>query len=248
MEAVSENLTTNEAAIASGVPVAKINRMIDKRILPKKLYKTSLNRTLRKDACLWIAFYFETEEVLTSAARMKAMRGALAHNHSWTELRHCKFEESRTVQVLLSSIWEDVDRRLSQLKDAQEMIVEDPEILRNTPVIRGTRIPVHDVASLVDAGTPIQEILEIYPSLTPSKVGLASIYAKANPQRGRPRRRSFPESLTVSISKKRLRSSSIGGYPRPRSRRVRRCDHVSLSRLHKAGPDLPSATRRLRPS
>ena len=211
MESGTENLTTNEAAIASGVTVAKINRMIDKRILPKKLYKTSLNRTLRKDACLWIAFYFETEEVLTSAARMKAMRGALAHNHSWTELRHCKFEESRTVQVLLSSIWEDVDRRLSQLKDAQEMIVEDPEILRNTPVIRGTRIPVHDVASLVDAGTPIQEILEIYPSLTPSKVGLASIYAKANPQRGRPRRRSFPESLTVSISKKRLRSSSIGG-------------------------------------
>ena len=211
MEALIENLTTNEAAIAAGVTVAKINRMIDKRILPKKLYKTSLNRTLRKDACLWIAFYFETEEVLTSAARMKAMRGAVAHNHSWTELRHCKFEESRTVQVLLSSIWEDVDRRLSQLKDAQEMIVEDPEILRNTPVIRGTRIPVHDVASLVDAGTPIQEILEIYPSLTPSKVGLASIYAKANPQRGRPRRRSFPESLTVSISKKRLRSSSIGG-------------------------------------
>lgn len=211
MEALIENLTTNEAAIAAGVTVAKINRMIDKRILPKKLYKTSLNRTLRKDACLWIAFYFETEEVLTSAARVKAMRGALAHNHSWTELRHCKFEESRTVQVLLSSIWEDVDRRLSQLKDAQEMVVVDPEILRSTPVIRGTRIPAHDVASLVDAGTPVQEILEIYPSLTPSKIGLASTYAKANPQRGRPRRRSFPGSLTVSISKKRLRSSSIAG-------------------------------------
>ena len=211
MEALIENLTTNEAAIAAGVTVAKINRMIDKRILPKKLYKTSLNRTLRKDACLWIAFYFETEEVLTSAARVKAMRGALAHNHSWAELRQCKFEESRTVQVLLSSIWEDVDRRLSQLKDAQEMIVEDPEILRNTPVIRGTRIPVHDVASLVDAGTPIQEILEIYPSLTASKIGLASIYAKASPQRGRPRRRSLPRNLTVSVSKKRLRGSFIGG-------------------------------------
>ena len=117
---------------------------------------------MRKDACLWIAFYFETEEVLTSAARVKAMRGALAHNHSWTELRQCKFEESRTVQVLLSSIWQDVDRRLSQLKDAQQMVVEDPEILRGTPVIRGTRIPVHDVASLVDAGTPIEEILEIF--------------------------------------------------------------------------------------
>src|SRR5664279_12606 len=211
MAAIIENLTTNEAAIAAGVTVAKINRMIDKRILPKKLYKTSHNRTVRKDACLWIAFYFETEEVLTAAARVKTMRGALAHNHSWTELRHCKFEESRTVKVLLSSIWDDVDRRLSQLKDAQQMVVEDAEILRGTPVIRGTRIPVHDVASLVDAGTPAQEILDIYPSLTQSQIGLASIYAKANPQRGRPRRRSFPTNLTVSVSKKRLRGSSSGG-------------------------------------
>ena len=211
MEALIENLTTSEAAIAAGVTVAKINRMIDKRILPKMLYKTSRNRTVRKDACLWIAFYFETEDVLTAAARVKAMRSGLAHKHSWTELRHCKFEESRTVQVLLSSIWEDVDRRLSQLRKAQEIVVEDPEILSGTPVIRGTRIPVHDVASLVDAGTPLQELLEIYPTLTQSQFELASIYAKANPQRGRPRRRHFPRSLTVSVSKKRLRGSSIGG-------------------------------------
>lgn len=193
MEARIENLTTSEAAIASGVTVAKINRMIDKRILPKKLYKTSQNRTVRKDACLWIAFYFETEEVLTAAARVKAMRNALAHNHSWTELRQCRFEESRSVQVLLSSIWEDVDRRLSQLRNAQKMVVEDPEILGGTPVIRGTRIPVHDVASLADAGTPSEELMEIYPRLKPSQIELASIYAKANPQRGRPRAGTFRE-------------------------------------------------------
>lgn len=211
MKTLIENLTTNEAAIAAGVPVAKVNRMIDKRILPKKLYKTSDNRTVRKDACLWIAFYFETEEVLTSAARVKTMREAMMLNRSWKELRHCKFEESRTVQVLLSSIWEDVDRRLSQLKKAQQMVLEDPEILGGTPVIRGTRIPVRDVASLVDVGTQVQEILEIYPKLTALQIGLASIYAKANPPRGRPRRRRFPVALTVSISKKRLRVSSIGG-------------------------------------
>jgi uncharacterized protein (DUF433 family) len=211
MEAAIETLTTSEAAIAAGVTVAKINRMIDKRILPKMLYKASQNRTVRKDACLWIAFYFETEDVLTAGARVKAMRNALSHNHSWNELRQCKFEESRTVQVLLSSIWDDVDRRLSQLRQAQESVVEDPEILRGTPVIRGTRIPVYDVASLVDAGTPLEELRVIYPKLTPSQIELASMYAKANPQRGRPRRRRLPKNLSVSISKKRLRSSSIGG-------------------------------------
>jgi uncharacterized protein (DUF433 family) len=211
MEATIESLTTSEAAIAAGVTVAKINRMIDKRILPKMLYKASQSRTVRKDACLWIAFYFETEDVLTSGARVKAIRNGLAHNHSWSELRQCKFEESRTVQVLLSSIWDDVDHRLSQLRQAQELVNEDPEILRGTPVIRGTRIPVYDVASLVDAGTPLEELREIYPKLTPSQIELASIYAKANPQRGRPRRRHLPKALSVSVSKKRLRSSSIGG-------------------------------------
>ena len=68
-----------------------------------------------------------------------------------------------------------------------------------------------DIASLVDAGTPLEELRELYPKLTPSQIDLASMYAKANPQRGRPRRRHLPKSLSVSNSKKRLRGSSLGG-------------------------------------
>lgn len=98
-----------------------------------------------------------------------------------------------------------------RLAMAWEMIAEDPEILRGTPVIRGTRIPVHDVASLADSGTPLEEILEIYPSLSRQQVELASTYAKASPLRGRPRRRSFPKRLILSVSKKRLRRTSVRG-------------------------------------
>ena len=119
-------------------------------------------------------------------------------------------EESRTVEISFSRIWEDVDRRLTQLKQATELVVEDPEILSGTPVIRGTRIPVYDVASLVDCGTPIQELLELYPRLRKKQFELSSIYAKANPQRGRPRRRSFPKGAQVSVSKFQLRVASIG--------------------------------------
>ena len=142
MEALLENLTTTEAAIAAGVTVAKINRVIDRKILPKKLYSVSESRTVRKDACVWIAFYFETAEWLTAAARLKAIRDGLVHNHSWLELKDCRVEESRAVQVSLSHIWEDVDRRLNQLKEAQGMVIEDPDILRGMPVFKGTRIPV----------------------------------------------------------------------------------------------------------
>lgn len=211
MDAMLESLTTNEAAVAAGVTVADINRAIDRKILPMKLYCTTESRTVRKDACLWIAFYFETADCLTSAARVKTIQDGFGRCKSWRELRNCKVEESRTVEVSLDRIWVDVDRRLSQLKDAQEMVVEDPEILSGTPVIRGTRIPVYDVASLVDSSTPIQELLELYPSLKKEQFELASIYAKATPQRGRPKRKPFPKGTLVSVSKFRLRDASIGG-------------------------------------
>lgn len=211
MEALIENLTTSEAAIVAGVTVANINRIIDRKILPKKLYSMSRCRTVRKDACVWIAFYFETADLLTSAARVKTIRDGLMHNHSWLELKDCRVEESRTVQVNFSHIWEDVEQRSNQLMQAQAMVIEDPEILRGTPVIKGTRIPIYDVVSLVDSGTAVEEILEIYPRLKQSQVELASIYAKANPLRGRPKRRTFPKGMEVSISKKHLRTASAGG-------------------------------------
>jgi len=211
MKATLENLTTNEAAMAAGVTVADINRAIDRKILPKKLYSITESRTIRKDACLWIAFYFETADCLTSAARVKTIQDGFGRCKSWLELKNCRVEESRTVEVSLDRIWIDVDRRLNQLKDAQEMVVEDPEILSGIPVIKGTRIPVYDVAGLVDSNTPIQELLEIYPRLKKEQFELASIYAKANPLRGRPKRKAFPKGTVVSVSKFRLRDASIGG-------------------------------------
>src|SRR5579875_742326 len=136
MSTTFERLTTNEAAIAAGVTVADINRAIDRKILPSKLYSTTTSRTIRKDACLWIAFYFETADYLTSAARLSAIRNGFGRCKSWTELKDCRIEESRTVEVTFSRIWEDVDRRLNRLKDAQDMVVEDPEIMCGMPTIR----------------------------------------------------------------------------------------------------------------
>jgi uncharacterized protein (DUF433 family) len=101
-----------------------------------------------------------------------------------------------------------VDRRFKELEEARQMVVEDPEILQGTPVIRGTRIPVYDLASLVDSETAIEELSELYPRLNREQFALASIYAKANPQRGRPKRRPFPKGAQVSISKFRLRDAS----------------------------------------
>ena len=206
METAFESLTTTEAALAAGVSVSQINRVFDEDILPHHLYSRTATRSLRSDACLLIAFYFETAEVLTKPARLQAMNDALIACKTWSEWERCVVEESG-VSVSFYGYWKSVSERLNRLHKARALIVEDPEILNGTPVIRGTRIPVYDVAALADQGTPISELLEIYPRLDREKIELASMYAKAVPEKGRPKRREFPKGTLVSVSKGRLQDA-----------------------------------------
>ena len=92
----------------------------------------------------------------------------------------------------------------SLLGEARDMVVSSPDILRGTPVVRGTRVPVHDVAASVTAGIPVDRVLAAYPSLNADKVDLVVLYAEANPPRGRPRQSAeLPESAVV-ITDRRL--------------------------------------------
>jgi uncharacterized protein (DUF433 family) len=209
MEVLMERLTTTEAAVAAGVSVPQINRIIDEKILPEDFYSTSPTRSFRTDAALLIAFYFETADWLTTNARLETIRNARAHCSTWEEWKDCTIGD-HYLTIRFSDLWKTVDERLHRLTEARGMVVEDSEILSGTPVIRGTRIPVHDVAAQVETGVPIEEILEMYPRLSAAQVELATIYAKAVPQRGRPRRLSIPGASVISVTKKRLRGSSTG--------------------------------------
>ena len=68
------------------------------------------------------------------------------------------------------------------------MVHSDPEIMADTPVFRGTRIPVYRIADMMEQGTPINEILEGYPSLTRDMVEHASVFATLHPRPDRPTR------------------------------------------------------------
>jgi uncharacterized protein (DUF433 family) len=62
----------------------------------------------------------------------------------------------------LGPFWNDVEDGLNRLQSARDMVVRDPEILSGTPVIRGTRVPIYDVAASVAAGISIERILSAY--------------------------------------------------------------------------------------
>jgi uncharacterized protein (DUF433 family) len=97
----------------------------------------------------------------------------------------------------------------NRLEKACAQVIADPEILSGTPVIKGTRVPVYDVAASVAAGIPMKRLLSSYPSLNREQVELAAIYAEAHPPREMPGRRTTPPpgAKIISSSRRRLRSA-----------------------------------------
>jgi uncharacterized protein (DUF433 family) len=111
---------------------------------------------------------------------MEALPAAVRHRS--VQLCCCPGPASQTVRS-----------RLQHYREARKMIVEDPEIQRGVPTFKGTRIPVHQIATLLLQGVPDKELREDYPNLTSAMIEAALIYGQAHPRRGRPHNpRSIP--------------------------------------------------------
>jgi uncharacterized protein (DUF433 family) len=186
------SLTPSETAVVAGVSVRDVHRMIDEHILPEALYTSTKTRSFKGEACALISFYFRAANRLTSEERQRTITRA---SESASEPATIQ-DEFLTID--LTSFYEEVEERLERFQAAQGIVVSDPEILSGTLVIRGTRVPVYDVAASVVAGIPMERILAAYPSLKRKQVELAALYVEANPQRGRPRQKtSLPPNAKV---------------------------------------------------
>jgi len=82
-----------------------------------------------------------------------------------------------------------------------------PEIMRGTPVYRGTRIPVELIAEMLSQGTKPEEILVGYPALDREKVELAPLHVQAFPRRGRPASRPWAKRKELRATRHRLNST-----------------------------------------
>jgi len=207
MNTSTETLTPTEAAIVSGVSVRDVHRVIDEHILPESFYDTQDARSFKSHACVFIAFYFGAADRLTSEERQRAI--TLASRNSPDVKSRTRTIQDEFLTIDLAPFWKGVDERMVRLNAARAQVVEDSEILSGTPVIKGTRVPVYDVAASVAAGIPMERILSSYPSINREQVELASLFAEANPQRGRPKQRIVPPAGAKIISSRRkLRSTA----------------------------------------
>lgn len=194
-----EVLTAAETAVVAGVSVRDVNRIIDERILPETFYSTESVRSFRVDACALIAFYFQAADRLTSEERQRTILAASNLSLEWKGRKNCLIQDE-FLTVNLSSFLKSAHDRLARLSEARDLVVMDEDVLGGTPVIRGTRVPVYDVAASMDAGISMKRILSAYPGLDEKAVELAALYAEANPQRGRRRRSAAPPAGAIIVS------------------------------------------------
>ena len=192
MARTADMLKPSEAAVVAQVALRDVNRVIDEGILPEYLYAIDDGRHVLPAACFLIAFYVDTAKDLTAERRMDTIKelGSRLHEHNLPLLELLNMNWDVRDDVLKIDLLPFVRRTLDSMKRlvaARQMVETDPDILGGTPVIRGTRIPVHDVAASLLAGIPVKRILAAYPTLKPEMLELARTYAEANPLRGRPR-------------------------------------------------------------
>jgi uncharacterized protein (DUF433 family) len=210
MSAANEMLRTTEAAVVSRVTLRDVNRVIDEGILPEGFVTNDDGRYVLAAACTLISFYFESANALTSEERLFAIRVTVPRlRKSISFALPALMKEDWLVRhefltIDLAPFVKRAIERLGRLMDARDVVDSSPEILDGIPVIRGTRVPVHDVAASVSAGIPMERILSSYPTLDREKVELAALFAEANPTRGRPRTRKELLKGSVIVSDRRV--------------------------------------------
>lgn len=213
----ADMLRATDAAIVAGVALRDIHRAVDERILPAGfVLQDGGSRHFSPGACVIMAFYATTSRELTSEWRMHVINQVaprLRHT-SWRGLRAvmredwCMRHDFLTVD-LAPFVTSAIDRH-ERLGAAEALVTISSDVLGGMPVVRGTRIPVRDVAASVAAGYPRERILEAYPSLTPDQIELAVLYAQANPARGRPRASPVLPAGSVTVESRVARRKKAG--------------------------------------
>lgn len=98
-----------------------------------------------------------------------------------------EFELSKALRVAMTESAADVAHKAFDYVRLREKYIEiDPGKLGGAPVIRGTRVPVRTLAKLVEGGEGRQALEEDYPHIPEEAYDVAVLWARGNPQRGRP--------------------------------------------------------------
>lgn len=195
--------TPSEAAVVSGVPVKTVHREIDEGPLKPKRKRAAVKRSLREEDLFYLAVAkgLDTRLLQLTGAGKDQLHDAVVafcRRRGPAKGEFAVFGGGLSLDI--KRVLGEVHSRLARLERARKTVVEDPEVRGGEPCIRGTRIGVYEIASMLEHGASEDEILEGYPSLKRGQLELASIFAQAYPRKGRPPRHSWRQAPWREIS------------------------------------------------
>ncbi len=197
-----DDFTPAQAAVLTGLPLAAVHKAIDSRLIRPRAARSgaTIQRFLTKEQLIFLQLEADGLRLLPLGTR-REIANQLQRE---PQTDHLPVGGGTALRLEIRPARRKVEVRLKQLARMQELVVKNPEIMRGTPVFKGTRIPVDLVADMLAQGTTSDEILEGYPTLDQEMLSIAPLYMRAFPRRGRPSRnmkgqrprgtRSFPLS------------------------------------------------------
>ena len=201
MQAHEDTLfTPTEAAVLTQLSVKAVNNAIDKKTIPAVSGQRAGHATRLLDlrALMSLALERRLADRFVPELRREVF-DALA-----TAPRNRVSLEGGFLIIDLREPRRELATALRALRRARDVVVSDPDILGGAPVFRGTRVPVHLIATLIGQGSTETDLLEAYPRLTAEMVHLAPTYAAAYPLRGRPRAQPWHGQPPVRSTRRKL--------------------------------------------
>jgi uncharacterized protein (DUF433 family) len=180
--------TPSEAAVVSGVSLSTIHKAIDEGPLGSAREREAGKRILTETDVVYLAASSIFDPKLTQLTDRAKTRLRKAISSSARKPGKIPFLEGLDLDI--RPVVARVRSKTALLDRAKKMVVVNPRVRGGEPVIRGTRIGVYEVATMVQDATEEEreEILAGYPTLKREQLELALIFAAAHPRRGRPPR------------------------------------------------------------
>ena len=177
--------TPREVAELAGAPKSAVEKAIEERVILAR--KVRVGRRERRVLALDAIVYAKFMRSMPIPMDLKSKRALARAITLVKEFKAWRYELSPAVELNVGRVvGEAVDLARSYAAARDKLIVEDPEILGGTPVIRGTRVSVYAILGRLTGGDTVEDVLEDHPDLSREAVEMAAIYARTHPLVGRP--------------------------------------------------------------
>jgi uncharacterized protein (DUF433 family) len=176
--------TPAQVAAITGLPIGAVHKAIEQKLVHAERVRRGriIERMLSRSQAVYLQMEAKGLRSLPLATRREVAE-AIERNPGIDAMF---LSERSVILIEVKSARKEVDTGLRRLEKAARIVESNPEIMRGTPVYKGTRIPVTVVAGMLSQGSSIEEVLEGYPALTREMVELAPLYVRTFPRKGRP--------------------------------------------------------------